>query len=429
MALDEPPTEGTTDVHRGPHRPRGAARRAALVCAFPEPLAFTLPDSGTAVGRGWLAERGIEDTEISSAHLRFDRAGGALRVADAGSRNGTWVDGAPLAPNDWVPLEDGSVLRLGRTLLVVRRQLEGPLEPSSPIGDMVGPFGLRGVATLVDGLRRGSPSNVLIEGETGTGKELTAHAIAQAVGRDRPFGPINVAGVAAGVFEAQLFGHVAGAFSGARGAAAGIVVAHEGGTVFLDEIGELPLELQAKLLRLLDNREVLPVGADRPVRANVLVLAATNRPLEQMVADGSFRSDLYARLSMARIELPALRDRPEDVFAIARALARRHGQELRAEDAEVEAVERLLLEDWPRNVRELAATLEAVHRLDPAPGLRLWALDEALGGPAEVKGSLTEELVQATVAACGGNVSEAAKRLGVSRGRLLRFRKRSRESS
>jgi len=413
-----------TDLHRGPARPSGPARRAALIGVFPRPVAVGMPDSGTVIGRRWLAEHGLEDREVSGEHLRFDRRGGASSVTDVGSRNGTWVNGRLIERSARVPVEDGDVIRLGSTLLVVREQLAGTLEPAPPLGGLVGPFGLREVAAELEGLAWQKPGTVLIEGETGTGKELCARAIAERLGRADRYAPVNVAGVAAGVFESQLFGHVAGAFSGASGGSDGVVVAHDGGTVFLDEIGELPLPLQAKLLRLLDNREVLPVGADRPREVDVLVLAATNRSLEAMVDAGTFRADLFARLDTARVELPPLRERIEDIVAIARALG---GGALEPEAMEVEAVERLMLRAWPRNVRELRSVLEAAARRDPEPGLRLWALDEVLGDEeprAPARHALTDALVEATVAECGGNVTEAAKRLGVSRGKLLRFRKK-----
>jgi MoxR-like ATPase len=422
MAKDVP----STSEHRGPVQPAGGRRRPALVCAFPRPVALALPDSGTVIGRAWLAERGLADTEVSSGHLRIDRAGGTLRVADVGSRNGTWVNGSRLLPRDLVPLDDGAVVRLGRTLLVYREELAGSFEPAPPVGGLVGPFGLRAVAEPIAGLSRSHPSNVLVEGETGVGKELVARAAAAALGRATPFAAVNVAGVARGVFESQMFGHVAGAFSDARSASPGIVAAHEGGTLFLDEIGELDLDLQAKLLRLLENREVLPVGAQRPVKVDVLVVAATNRDLEEMVERGAFRRDLFARLAMARIRVPALRDRCEDVFAVAGELLRRAGGTLAVEQVEVEAIERLLLERWPGNVRELDAALAAVRRLDPAPGLRLWALEEVLGESRAQKTALTQEVVEAAVEAAGGNVTAAAERLGVSRGKLLRMRRRAR---
>ena len=423
MARDVP----STSQHKGPIQPEGGRRRPALVCAFPRPLAVALPDSGTVIGRSWLAERGIVDTEVSSGHLRIDRAGGVLRVADVGSRNGTWVNGARLAPRDLTPLDDGGVLRLGRSLFVFREELQGSFEPAAPVNGLVGPYGLRGVAQQLAGLGRSHPSNVLVEGDTGVGKELVARAVAATLGREAPFAAVNVAGVARSLFESQMFGHVAGAFSDARTASPGIVVAHDGGTLFLDEIGELDLELQAKLLRLLENREVLAVGAQRPVRVDVLVVAATNRDLAEMVERGAFRRDLHARLAMARIHVPALRDRLEDLFAVAGELARRAGSTLAAEEVEVEAVERVLLGVWPANVRELEEALAGTRRLDPAPGLRLWALSEVLGESRALKSALTQEMVDAAVEAHGGNVTAAAEQLGVSRGKLLRFRRRAKK--
>ena len=168
---------------------------------------------------------------------------------------------------------------------------------------------------------------------------------------------------------------------------------------------------------------MLPVGAQRPVQVNVLVIAATNRSLEAMVDRGTFRRDLFARLAMARIDVPALRDCCEDLFSVASELARRVGSALAEETVEVEAIERLLLESWPGNVSQLDATLAAVRRVDPAPGLRLWALEEVMGAATGIKTALTEEMVEAAIEAEGGNVTAAAG-IGISRGKLLRYRKR-----
>lgn len=399
-----------------------------LVCAFPRPLALTLPDSGSTVGREWLASNGLADSEVSGAHIKFDRAGGVLKIADAGSRNGTWINGCKLAKGELTPMDDGATLRLGNTLFVFREGLSGPLEPAAPVGELVGPFGLRSVADAITALAASKPGNVLVEGETGTGKELVAQALAAAFGRAQKVAAVNVAGVARGVFESQMFGHVAGAFSDAKTASSGIVVAHDGGTLFLDEIGELSLELQAKLLRLLENREVLPVGAGRPVSVDVLVVAATHRHLEEMVERGEFRRDLFARLAMARIRVPALRERNEDLFSITQALTARAGAgRLTAAEVEVEAIERLLLEAWPSNVRELDALLAAVRRVDPEPGLRLWSLEEVTGERSTNKTALTREVVDEAVDAAGGNVTAAASKLGVSRGKLLRLLGRSKK--
>jgi transcriptional regulator with GAF, ATPase, and Fis domain len=415
----------STVEHRGPAAPRAGQRRAALICAYPRPQALVLPESGSVVGRDWLREAALADTEVSGSHLLIDRAGGVVRVADAGSRNGTWVNGHRLSPNEKTPLEEGATLRLGRTLFVLRERLLGSFEPAPPVGELVGPFGLRSLAATVEGLSHAQPGNVLVQGETGVGKELVARAVALAFGRADRLAAVNVAGVARGVFESQLFGHVAGAFSDAKTAAPGIVLAHDKGAVFLDEIGELPLDLQAKLLRLLDNREVLPVGGQRAVTVDVLFVAATNRDLAEMVERGEFRRDLWARLAQATIAVPALRERNEDVFAIVQALWRRAQAPAPApEQVEVEAVERLLLEPWPNNVRELDATLAAVRRKDPEPGLRLWALEEVLGSRRDDKTALTREAVDAAVRAADGNVTAAASKLGVSRGKLLRMLKR-----
>lgn len=416
----------STIEHRGPAQPKAGPRRAALICAYPTPAALPVPDSGSVVGRDWLERHGLADSEVSGAHLRVDRAGGVLRVADAGSRNGTWINGQRLTPGERVPLDTGATLRIGRTLLVYRDKLLGSFEPAPPVGGLVGPFGLRKVAEAIAGFERARPSNVLVQGETGTGKELVARAVAAAFGRDRNLAAVNVASVARGVFESQIFGHVAGAFSDAKTASPGIVVAHDGGAIFLDEIGELDLDLQAKLLRLLENREVLPVGAQRAVKVDVLFVAATNRDLDVMVERDEFRRDLLARLALARVEVPALRDRNEDLFSIIQTLWARAGASPPPPDQiEIEAVERLLLEPWPSNVRELDAVLAAVRRVDPDPGLRLWALCEVLGKANDGRLALTREVVDAAVAAHEGNVTAAAEKLGVSRGKLLRLLKRS----
>jgi transcriptional regulator with PAS, ATPase and Fis domain len=234
---------------------------------------------------------------------------------------------------------------------------------------------------------------------------------------------VNVAGAPAGVFESQLFGYVAGAYSGSGRGSPGVIAAHEGGAVFLDEIGELPLELQPKLLRLLENREMLPVGATRPVPADVLLITATNRSLEEMVERGAFRRDLLARLEAGRIELPPLRERRENIVAIMGALAARRGVALDPRAAEVEAVERLLLHAWPANVRELATTLDRTAAIEPLPRLRLATVERVLGAqPTSArKGQLTPDSVAQALAASSGNESEAARRLGVTRGKLRRF--------
>lgn len=303
-----------------------------------------------------------------------------------------------------------------------REDFVGPYRASAALGALVGPYGLREVGRLLEAMKERGPSTVLIRGETGSGKELLAREVASRLGRAKRYVAVNVAGIAEGVFESQLFGHVAGAFSGAGKASKGLVVSHDGGAVFLDELGELAMGLQAKLLRLVEQGEVLPVGASAPVTVDVALIAATNAPLERMVAEGRFRQDLLARLEPWTLSLPPLWARREDVFAIAQALAPSIGIALSPDRCEVEAVERLLLEGWPTNVRGLVAALTKVRAIDPEAGLRLWALEKVLGpvrraAPGEVDEAAALEAVEA----CGGNESEAARVLGISRGRLRRL--------
>jgi hypothetical protein len=362
------PEDKTTERHRPPDPAGRAPAGPALVVAFPQGLALRLPPTGEVVGRAWLAAHGIIDAKTSRRHLVFTKPGGVLRVADAGSENGTWLAGARLPPDEPVPLDEGAVLRVGTTVLVYRSALER-LEPDPPLGRLVGPFGLRAVRAAIEeatGRGRDGAKNVLIEGETGTGKELVAELVARALrGPRAPFAAVNTAAIPAGVFEAQLFGWRRGAYSGSAEGGVGLFVANEHGSVFLDEIGELSPELQPKLLRVLAReREVLAVGDVHPRRVDLTILAATNRDVDRWMQEDRFRRDLLARFD-TRIRIPPLRERVEDLPAIAAALL---GRPFSA-TSEVEAVERLLLHAWPSNVRELEAALTGID-----PDLRLDAL-------------------------------------------------------
>lgn len=418
-----PSVPGSTEAHPLPAVVAPVRGRPALLTCFPRPAVVALDGDQVQLGRDFFSTRGQADSQISSRHCELSRRGTAWSVVDANSRNGTWIDGTRLAPGEKAALADGSVLRIGNTLLVYREAFEGTETPASPLGAMVGPFGLRGVADAIDTFRKWPPSAVLIEGETGTGKELAAAAIAAALGRGNRYGAVNVAAVAAGVFESHLFGHVAGAFSGsAKGGSPGFIAAHQGGAVFLDEIGELALDAQAKLLRLAEYKEILPVGATRPTVVDVLLVAATNRPLDEMVENGTFRRDLLARFMAARVELPSLRDRPEDLPAIAAGLLARKGLALDPRLVEIEAIERMALASWPSNIRELAAVLDRIAMIATPGALPLWALEKILGpAPSQPAASLTLERVQAALQRCGGNESLTSRELGITRGKLRRF--------
>ncbi len=444
-----------TEDYELPAAPQAEAGVSALVVAFPRATALPLPPLDQALGRAWFESAALQDSKVSREHVRFSRAGATLQLEDVGSRNGTWVNGHRLSPGNRVRVDEGAVLRIGRTLLVYRQHLSGgasadPLAAAPRIGGaggLVGPYGLRQLSGRLCHFANRPPRNVLILGETGSGKELLARAVADSLRPGRPYVALNLASVAAGVFEGQLFGYVGGAFSGAGRGSSGVVMQHNGGSVFLDELGELPLELQPKLLRLLDNREVFPVGATQPQTVDVLLIAATNRLLAHMVEGGDFRRDLYARFAGCELHLPALRERPEDLYAIANAIMSTQG-ELTYDPAQVdvEAVELLMLQPWHSNVRELFGVLEVAASYDMPPALRIHAVHSGLNlaagsgvgaplssgravpavspaPPRAVPTPLTPEIVRQMLDQCAGNQSDAARRLGVSRGQLLRFLK------
>lgn len=208
---------------------------------------------------------------------------------------------------------------------------------------------------------------ILIAGEFGTGKELVARYIHDSSGRRGPFVPVDCASLTPSLIETELFGHTKGAFTGATCESKGLFVAANGGTIFLDEIGELPLFLQAKLLRVLQEHEVRPVGGLRSVRVDFRVVAATNRDLLAMVHAGVFRQDLYFRLNVVQIRMPALRDRRGDIPLLAQYFMERHrapGSEIQISDSAMQVLE---VYAWPGNIRELEnAILHALALCDEA---------------------------------------------------------------
>jgi len=287
-----------------------------------------------------------------------------------------------------------------------------------------------------------SEATVLVLGETGTGKEGVARYIhAQSPRAAKPFVAVNCAALPDTMLEAILFGHVKGAFTGAAGAGEGLFRAAEGGTLLLDEIAEMPLPLQAKLLRAIQEREVLPVGATVPVKVDVRIIAAANRELATEVAEGRFRADLYWRLNVLPLALKPLRQRRLDIRAITAALILRHtpeGQPVAWPTAN--ALDRLMAHDWPGNVRELdnvlqrALLLGTSERIEAddlaievthhtAPALHLVRAAPAPSGArlAEVSRASEAEAIRAALAETGGRRVEAARRLGISE-RTLRYR-------
>ncbi|HEX2643033.1 MAG TPA: sigma 54-interacting transcriptional regulator, partial [Thermoanaerobaculia bacterium] len=270
-------------------------------------------------------------------------------------------------------------------------------------------------------------STVLLRGESGTGKELAARALHQGSPRaGRPFVAVNCATLSETLLESELFGHERGAFTGAVARQVGKAEAADSGTLFLDEVGEIPLPLQAKLLRFLQERQIERVGSPRPIQVDVRVVAATNRDLEKGIREGSFREDLYYRLNVITLHLPPLRDRREDVPLLASHFAaltsRRLSRPWTGFTPEARAC--LLRYDWPGNVRELANAVERALVLGEGDLIRPEDLPEAmlesapvsevqLGRFHEVVQETKRQLIRTAVAEAGGNITRAAGRLGL----------------
>jgi len=297
--------------------------------------------------------------------------------------------------------------------------------------DMIGTSSAIEEVRRVIGRIAPTPASVLIEGETGSGKELVASAIHRASGRRGLLIAINCIAIAPELFESELFGHTKGAFTGAHQAREGLFSAAKGGTLFLDEISEMPLPMQAKLLRALETRRVRPVGADQEVPVDVRLMTASNRSLSETVRRGLFREDLYFRLNVVSVKVPALRERTTDIADLLDYFSRKLAQELGLvpHAFRPDEVERLQAYAWPGNVRELRNVVERTLLLGRLPLESIGAEDSAaitvepatIGFPAawsldEVEKYHTLRVLRGT----HGNKSEAARRLGISRKTLER---------
>jgi DNA-binding NtrC family response regulator len=267
---------------------------------------------------------------------------------------------------------------------------------------------------------------VLISGETGTGKEIWAKELHRLGTRcERPFIPVNCAALTITLAESQLFGHEKGAFTGAAGKSLGVFRAAEGGVVFLDEVGEMPLELQPKLLRVLQQREVTPVGAAHPLPVDVQIVAATNRNLEGEVQSGRFREDLFYRLNMVEVRLPALRERAEDIPELIEFFSARFAAQYQrpAWRPDGEALRRFCEFGWPGNIRQLSHVIEQSYVLDCAPSLP----DTAAGTvdssalPYTNLARLRDTAVRQALETTGGHKGRAARLLGVHPNTLTRL--------
>jgi len=413
----------------------------------------------------------IGDSTVSRFHLEIVATPAGFLARDLGSTNGTWIDGLRVVE---AYLRPGCTLRVGGADLrfeTLEDEAAVPTSSHEQFGRVVGRSApMREVFSI---LERAASSDVtiLIEGESGTGKELVAEAVHRMSPRaDQPYVIFDCASVPANLIESTLFGHEKGSFTGAESRHVGLFEEADGGTIFLDEIGELPLEQQPKLLRVLERREVRRVGGTTTQKVDVRVVAATNRDLAREVNRGAFREDLYYRLAVIRVVLPPLRDRPEDIPLLVERFVR---DALTKDTARADQVltgiseenwQRLLKHPWPGNVRELrnfiertvalsrpggvlatdafpAAATPGISSPPPAPGsvptpataptsdAPLGAVDidrPFIDGKAETLAAFEKAYLTSILDRHGGNISRAAAAAGLDRMYFKRLLKKYR---
>ena len=407
-----------------PARPSTRLRAPGIVIIFQKdadrPIAHRI-DGPRQLGRSEEADIEVGDAGVSRLHALIEPAPGGFFVTDLGSRNGTFINReAVVSPRCFAPY--GAILRLGTTML---RAMDDVL-PFEMVGDNPYPALLGGpsLSSVRAGIALAAVSSapVLIEGETGTGKEVIARAVHDASGRPGKYVTVNCAALAPELVESELFGHARGSFSGASGTRPGLFRSAHKGTLLLDEIGELPLPIQAKLLRVVEVGEVRGVGEDEPIAVDVRIVAATNRDLDLMVAAGGFRRDLLHRIAATRIRPPPLRDRLEDLpllfshFLVEERMTATSG-----------AIDLLLAQSWPGNVRELRNVARAA-----AASARRAARDEVteediatiLPAITPTEPDTLKARIVAALSACEGNVSRAHKEVGMARSAFYEALKR-----
>jgi DNA-binding NtrC family response regulator len=387
------------------------------------------------VGAGSECDLVLEDAKVSKRHLELRCVPGGLRVLDLGSRNGTFVDGVRIS--DAVLARSASI-RCGATVLRTRYANAPAIRPSSRrrFGALIGEsIELREVFAVLERASR-TNATILLEGESGTGKELAARAIHDHSPRaEGQFVVVDCSATSPGLIESHLFGHKRGAFTGALDDRRGAFVEAHKGTLFLDELGELPAELQSKLLRVLETRTVQAVGSDTSVEVDVRIIAATNRDLHAMVQQGTFRMDLLHRLAVVQVVIPPLRERLDDLPGLIRGFY--EGRGLDPGPIDGPNLDRLHSYHWPGNARELRHVIERAWIFgEPVPfrELTLWLgpTERAQADVIDVNLSFKEakehwvatferRYLASVFAMYEGNVTRAAAHAGINRNHFAKL--------
>jgi len=455
LAGVEAPT-GAMQEFRGGASQSSRRRQPGLVLLYADtfrelPAAFILKQERHVIGRdAAAADLTLNAPAVSRVHAEVVRDGRRLVVRDLGSRNGVIVNGRKVQSSELEPLDE---VRIGDAIFkfvedgadeLSRYRIDGALAPGQ-LRRAQGPSALAGgyqIDVIVAEIERVAPTplSVIVRGPSGTGKEVIASELHRLSARRGKLAAINCTALPQNLIESELFGYKRGAFSGADRDKPGLIRHADGGTLLLDEIGDMPLEAQAKLLRVLQAREVLPLGATTPEPVDVRVVAATHRDLEKLQREGKFREDLFARLNEYAVELPALHERKEDVYLLTQTFLARHGG--RDKTPSFAFMSGLLHYDFPYNVRELEACIKRALALADGATLEPEVLPEAVqeamsdygkdaGARAnhppeddETQGAPDEPALRELLSKHQGNVAAVGRELGKARMQIHRWMKR-----
>lgn len=426
---------------------RDAGARRLVVIAGERVSSHALPDSGEfTVGRGDEVDLRIDDPSVSRVHARlvFEK-GRLVALSDAGSSNGTRVRGKRLTVDQKASVPPGETFEVGSVLLMIQAPFEAETSAETASdateahtdesGIVIGDRTMASLYQLAERVAK-STINVLLLGETGVGKDVLARRIhAKSPRADRPFQPLNCGALSDQLLESELFGHEKGSFTGAVDTKQGLLEAADGGTVFLDEVGEMPLGIQVKFLRVLEERQARRVGGLRSRAFDIRFVAATNCDLSQAVESGSFRADLFYRLNGISLYIPPLRQRVGEIEALTRTFVEKFSKQADRSSVptvSAEAMNWLKSHPWPGNIRELQNSIERAVLLSTGDEITLEHLPaqqlQSLHGNAPsvshvARPAVDEDPERARIIGaleeCAGNQTRAAKLLGISRNTLL----------